>query len=93
MVSLTVYWLAASSRKTLLVGVPWLLAVWTSTALLGWHYVMDGAGGILLAIACIGVTRRLLARLGHGLPAAEPLWPRPSVPAGLTQTPQLARSS
>jgi hypothetical protein len=76
MVSLTVYWLAVSNPKTLFVGIPWLLAVWATTALLGWHYVMDGAAGILLAVVCIGITRRMLAHFGQGLPAADALIPR-----------------
>jgi len=76
MVSLTVYWLAVANPKTLFVGIPWLLAVWAATALLGWHYVMDGAGGILLAVVCIWITRWMLARFGQGLPSADALVPR-----------------
>lgn len=60
MVSLTVFWLALASRRTLWLGVPWVLAVWTSTVLLGWHYVLDGLGGIALALGCVALVRRVL---------------------------------
>lgn len=60
MVATTAYWLAAAARWTLMVTVPWVLAVWTSTVLLGWHYVLDGAGGLLLAAASISITRAML---------------------------------
>ena len=39
------------SRRTALFMVPWCLAVWFSVVLLGQHYVIDVAGGIILAVA------------------------------------------
>jgi membrane-associated phospholipid phosphatase len=63
MVALTAIWLAAAHRGTLFVTVPWVLLVWTSTVLLGWHYIVDGAGGILLAAASAMLTHYALARL------------------------------
>lgn len=62
MVSLTAYWLAVARRATLWLGVPWVLGVWCSTVLLGWHYALDGAGGIALAALCVGMTRWAIAR-------------------------------
>jgi membrane-associated phospholipid phosphatase len=59
MVTTTAYWLAVAGRWTLYVTVPWVLLVWTSTVVLGWHYMLDGAGGIVLAFACIALARRL----------------------------------
>lgn len=59
MVSLTAYWLAHAQRWTLLLTVPWVLAVWTSTVVLGWHYALDGAGGIVLAALSVLCVRRL----------------------------------
>lgn len=59
MVALAVYWLAATRRWTLWISVPWLGLVWSATVLLGWHYVLDGIGGIALALACIWGARRL----------------------------------
>jgi hypothetical protein len=60
MVAATAYWLAVSNRKTVFFTLPWVLLIWTSTAILGWHYVLDGAGGIALAAACVPCTRWLL---------------------------------
>jgi len=57
MVSLTAYWLGVGRRLTLFFGVPWVAAVWISTVLLGWHYALDGFGGMVLAALCIAVTR------------------------------------
>jgi membrane-associated phospholipid phosphatase len=93
MVSLTTYWLAVSNPKTLFVGIPWLVGVWTSTALLGWHYVLDGAGGILLAVVCIYLTRFMLSKLGCGLPAAEPLAPHGWGFSNRLETPQSASAA
>ena len=53
--------------------VPWVLAVWTATVVLGWHYMLDGAGGIVLAAASILLTRWLLRVLGpRNAPDASP---------------------
>lgn len=66
MVAVTSYWLAVGNRKTLFVTVPWVLIVWASTAILGWHYVLDGAGGVLLAAACIPCSHWLLRIVNVG---------------------------
>ena len=63
MVALTAIWLGAAHRWTLFVTVPWVLLVWTSTVLLGWHYIVDGAAGLLLAVASAMVTHYALARV------------------------------
>lgn len=67
MVTLTSIWLASANRFTLLVTLPWVLLVWTSTVVLGWHYALDGVGGILLALCCALSTRWLLRRRGKAL--------------------------
>lgn len=67
MVAATAYWLGIAGRWTLFVTVPWVLLVWASTVVLGWHYILDGAGGIALAALCIGLARQLLQRLGAPL--------------------------
>ena len=59
MVFVTAYWLAFANRWTALATVPWVVAVWISTVVLGWHYVLDGAGGIVLGIGCLWMTNRL----------------------------------
>ena len=40
-----------------------VLLVWISTVVLGWHYVLDGAGGIILVFICVQLTRMLLTVL------------------------------
>lgn len=74
MVTATAYWLAVVGRWTLCVTVPWVLLVWTSTVVLGWHYILDGAGGIVLAFACIALARRLVDLLVDR-------WPLPALTA------------
>ena len=59
MVFITSYWLMDANRKTLIVTIPWFFLVWISTVVLGWHYVLDGLGGIALGIACIFLARYL----------------------------------
>lgn len=53
MVFITAYWLMVASRRTLFITIPWFLLVWISTIVLGWHYALDGLGGIALGISCI----------------------------------------
>lgn len=60
MVAVTSYWLAAAKPWTMYITVPWILLVWTSTVVLGWHYILDGAGGIALGAACIWSAHRVL---------------------------------
>ena len=31
--------------------------IWLATLALGWHYALDGVGGIALALLCVPVTR------------------------------------
>ncbi len=74
MVTATAYWLAVAGRWTLYFTVPWVLLIWTSTVVLGWHYILDGAGGIVLAFACIVLARRLVDLLAGR-------WPLPALTA------------
>lgn len=59
MVTLAVYWLAVASRRSLAVTLPWLALVWCATLILGWHYLLDGLGGVLLALCCAWLSTRL----------------------------------
>ena len=71
-----------ASRRTALFMVPWCLAVWFSVVFLGQHYVIDVAGGILLAAATWAVTTRLAAPRLRALrddPAAATAVPRAAV--------------
>jgi membrane-associated phospholipid phosphatase len=72
MVAATAYWLAVAARWTLAITIPWVLAVWTSTVVLGWHYALDGAGGVLLAAVSIAFARTLLRRAEGWWPSAPP---------------------
>lgn len=70
MVATTAFWLAVADRRTMFVTVPWVLAVWASTVVLGWHYILDGAAGIVLAAASIWITRVVLQHFGMAEPQA-----------------------
>jgi hypothetical protein len=69
MVFLTAYWLAVAKRWTAIITVPWVLLVWTATVVLGWHYILDGVGGVALGAACAWATRWFLGRPWLGLGA------------------------
>ena len=62
MVGLTAYWLGVGNRKTMFFTVPWVLTVWASTVMLGWHYALDGAGGLFLAAGAIAMTSWMVRR-------------------------------
>ena len=80
MVAVTAYWLAIAHRWSMLFTVPWVLLVWASTVVLGWHYIVDGAGGIALGAICIILTTRMLSgRLGGLARAASD---RNALPSG-----------
>lgn len=64
MVTLTTWWLAAAARWTLVLTLPWAGFAWAATVILGWHYILDGAAGIALALVCVSVTRYVLQRSG-----------------------------
>ena len=60
MVILTSYWLYTARKWTVFITAPWIIMVWISTVVLGWHYLIDGVGGLFLAIFSIWATRFLL---------------------------------
>jgi len=56
--------LARHMRWTLWVSIPWICLIWLSTVMLGWHYVLDGVGGILIAIIAVLAARGMLMIIG-----------------------------
>ena len=67
MVILTSYWMYIARKWTLFVTIPWVVMVWISTIVLGWHYVVDGVGGVLLAVGSIYLCHYLLRFSWGGL--------------------------
>ncbi len=57
MVALCGWWIAARWRFLLIPVLLWIAATWYTTVGLGWHYISDGAGALVLAAAVIGVTK------------------------------------
>lgn len=56
---IAVWRLAYIWRTTLWVTVPWFLLVWMSTVMLGWHYVLDGFGGIIVIAIAMFIARTI----------------------------------
>jgi len=54
------WFLARHFRWTLWVSVPWICLTWISTVMLGWHYVLDGIGGIVVAIVAVLAAQGML---------------------------------
>jgi len=54
------WFLAIHVRWTLWISIPWIWLTWLSTVMLGWHYVLDGLGGIMVAIVAVLAARGML---------------------------------
>ena len=73
MVAVAGWWLTRSVPWTWPLVVVWVLAVWASTVLLGWHYALDGLGGLVTAALCIALSHPILRWL-----SVEERDPRPA---------------
>ena len=58
MVTLCGYWLVRTCPAMLWPACFWIIAVWYTTVLLGWHYISDGIGGMLLAPLVVWLNAR-----------------------------------
>lgn len=47
------WFLARNVRWTLWLSVLWIFLIWLSTIMLGWHYALDGMGGIVVALVSV----------------------------------------
>ena len=52
---LLTFLLARVLPHTLWLTVPWFLLNWASTVFLGWHYAVDGLGGVAIALIALGL--------------------------------------
>jgi hypothetical protein len=55
------WFLSRNVRWTIWLNGLFFCLVWLSTIMLGWHYVLDGVGGIAVALVCVLGTRRMLS--------------------------------
>jgi hypothetical protein len=54
------WFLVKNVRWTIWASVPWICLTWLSTIMLGWHYALDGVGGILVAVIAVLTARGIL---------------------------------
>lgn len=55
--------LACSARWSLWLTVPFTVLTWLSTILLGWHYIVDGVGGIAVAVVSMAIAHVVIKAL------------------------------
>jgi len=48
------------------ISLPWLALIWLSTVFLGWHYILDGVGGLAVAVISVLLASRF-SKLVHRL--------------------------
>lgn len=70
--AIAVWFLAREWRWTLCLTIPWLLLIWLSTIMLGWHYALDGIGGIFVVWIAALAARSILHAWHALLPMNEP---------------------
>ncbi len=54
------WFLARNIRWTLWLSVTWIFLIWLSTVMLGWHYALDGVGGIVVVLISVLATLGIL---------------------------------
>ena len=54
------WFLARNVRWTLRLSISWICLIWLSTVMLGWHYALDGVGGIVIVLVAALVARGIL---------------------------------
>ncbi|HZX30112.1 MAG TPA: phosphatase PAP2 family protein [Rhodocyclaceae bacterium] len=57
--AIAVWFLAERRPWSLCFSLPWLLMMWLSTVVLGWHYFLDGLAGLLVAAVAVGLAGRV----------------------------------
>jgi membrane-associated phospholipid phosphatase len=57
------WFLARHVRWTLWLSVLWICLLWLSTLMLGWHYALDGVGGIVVALVAVLAARGMLTMM------------------------------
>jgi hypothetical protein len=55
------WFLSRNVRWTIWLNGPLVCLVWLSTIMLGWHYILDGVGGIAVALVSVLATRGMLS--------------------------------
>jgi hypothetical protein len=73
---LMTFLLARGLPHTLWLTIPWFLLNWASTVFLGWHYAVDGVGGIAIALVALGlawIQQRVWDSTFGGISTASPL--------------------
>jgi hypothetical protein len=55
------WFLTRNVRWTLWLSISWVFLTWMSTVMLGWHYVLDGVGGIVFALVSVIAARGMMS--------------------------------
>ena len=59
--AMAAWFLSRNVERTLWFSIPWICLTWISTLMLGWHYLLDGVGGIAVAFVAVIVARGVQA--------------------------------
>lgn len=56
--AMAAWYLGREFSWSLLISLPWLALVWLSTLFLGWHYISDGIGGLVVSSVAVFIASR-----------------------------------
>ncbi len=63
--AMAAWYLGREFRWSYWISLPWFALIWLSTIFLGWHYILDGVGGLVVTAVSIFMASRFNRLVNH----------------------------